>query len=82
MPATETGPIAPIRMNGVTTTTWRASASTSSESSMRPSKRSGEFALITPKSAGLSRSTSRPPCTIADIAIESEQPTGSNCAAA
>ncbi len=80
--ATDTGPIAPIRMNGVTTTTWRASASTSRESSMMTSKRSGEFALITPNSAGDSAIASRPPWAIAAIAMESAQPTGLNWAAA
>ena len=75
----ETGPIAPIRMNGVTTTIWRAAASSISEPIMRSSKRSGELALAMPNMCG-SRSIASRPNAISAMAIESRAPTGLNCA--
>ena len=47
-----TGDIAPIRMNGVSTTAWLASAYSKSESSIRSSQRSGELQLISEISRG------------------------------
>ena len=41
-----TGDIAPIRMNGVSTTAWLAAAYSNSASSIRSSQRSGELQLI------------------------------------
>ena len=59
-----TGDIAPIRMNGVSTTAWLASAYSKSASSIRSSQRSGELQLISEIVAGvwvmLSRPNSRP----------------------
>jgi hypothetical protein len=78
---TETGPIAPIMMNGVMFTIWLRSASIHSDSSMRVSNISGEFALIVPNTAGSCSSTSGPPSTISAIAIESSTPLRWICAA-
>ena len=41
-----TGDIAPIRMNGVSTTGWAAAEYSNSASSIRSSQRSGELQLI------------------------------------
>ena len=76
----ETGPIAPMRMNGVITFTWFASAKANSDSIMRVSKRSGELALMMPNSVGVASMAARPPCTISAMAIESSAAMGSNCA--
>ena len=66
-------------MKGVTTTIWRASASSISEPIMRSSKRSGELALAMPNMCGSRSSASRPNASSA-IAIESAAPTGLNWA--
>ena len=55
-----TGDIAPIRMNGVRTTAWLASAYSNSESSIRSSQRSGELQLISEISAGVCSMLARP----------------------
>ena len=55
-----TGDIAPIRMNGVSTTAWLASAYSKSESSIRSSQRSGELQLISEISAGVCSMLARP----------------------
>ena len=48
-----TGDIAPIRMNGVSTTGWVASTYSKSASSIRSSQRSGELQLISEIDAGV-----------------------------
>ena len=55
-----TGDIAPIRMNGVSTTAWLASAYSKSESSIRSSQRSGELQLISEIVAGVCSMLARP----------------------
>ena len=55
-----TGDIAPIRMNGVRTTAWLASAYSKSESSIRSSQRSGELQLISEIVAGVCSMLARP----------------------
>lgn len=78
---TETGPIAPIMMNGVTFTIWLRSASIHSDSSMRVSNVSGELALMVPNTPASRSSTSGPPSAISAIAIESITPLRWICAA-
>ena len=55
-----TGDIAPIRMNGVSTTAWLASAYSKSASSIRSSQRSGLLQLISEIVAGVFSRLARP----------------------
>ena len=66
-----TGDIAPIRMNGVSTTGWAASTYSKSASSIRSSQRSGELQLISEIDAGVCSILSRPPKRIAPMLIVS-----------
>ncbi len=66
-----TGDIAPIKMNGVSTTGWAASTYSNSASSIRSSQRSGELQLISEIETGFFSITSRPPKRIEPIAMVS-----------
>ena len=66
-----TGDIAPIRMNGVSTTGWLAAEYSNCDSSIRSSQRSGELQLISEISAGVSSIDSRDPNRISVIAMVS-----------
>ena len=66
-----TGDIAPIKMNGVSTTGWAAAAYSNCASSIRSSHRSGELQLISEIETGVSSIASRPPKRISPIAIVS-----------
>ena len=66
-----TGDIAPIRMNGVTTHGWPAAVYSSSDSSIRPSQRSGELQLISEIDTGVFSIASLPPNRISPIAMVS-----------
>ena len=67
----DTGDIAPISRNGVTTTGWPARTYSSIAPSMRSSKRSGELTLIREIETGVCSIASRPPKRISPIAIVS-----------
>ena len=66
-----TGDIAPIRMNGVSTTGCAAEEYSNCASSIRSSQRSGELQLISEIEAGVSSIVSRPPNRIEPIAMVS-----------
>ena len=66
-----TGDIAPIRMNGVSTTGWLAAVYSNCDSSIRSSQRSGELQLISEIVAGVSSMASREPKRISVIAMVS-----------
>ena len=66
-----TGDIAPIRMNGVSTTGWLAAEYSNCASSIRSSQRSGELQLISEIVAGVSSIASREPNRISVIAMVS-----------
>ena len=66
-----TGDIAPIRMNGVSTTGWLAAEYSNCASSIRSSQRSGELQLISEMIAGVSSIASREPKRISVIAMVS-----------
>ena len=66
-----TGDIAPIRMNGVSTTGWFADVYSNCASSIRSSHRSGELQLISEIIAGVSSIASREPNRISVIAMVS-----------
>ena len=66
-----TGDIAPIRMNGVSTTGWLAAVYSNCDSSIRSSQRSGELQLISEIVAGVSSMASRDPKRISVIAMVS-----------
>ena len=66
-----TGDIAPIRMNGVSTTGWLAAEYSNCDSSIRSSQRSGELQLISEMIAGVSSIDSREPNRISVIRIVS-----------
>ena len=66
-----TGDIAPIRMNGVSTTGWLAAVYSNCDSSIRSSQRSGELQLISEMSAGVSSIAAREPKRISVIAMVS-----------
>ena len=68
-----TGDIAPIRMNGVSTTGWPAAEYSNCASSIRSSQRSGELQLISEIETGVCSITSRPPNRIEPIAIVSRR---------
>ena len=63
-----TGDIAPIRMNGVSTTGWLAAEYSNCASSIRSSQRSGELQLISEIVAGVCSIDSREPNRIDVIA--------------
>ena len=66
-----TGDIAPIRMNGVSTTGWLALVYSNCASSIRSSQRSGELQLISEIVAGVCSIVSREPNRISVMAIVS-----------
>ena len=66
-----TGDMAPIRMNGVSTTGWPAAEYSNCASSIRSSQRSGELQLISEIVAGVSSIASREPKRIEVIAMVS-----------
>src|SRR5262249_25121790 len=68
---TVTGDIAPIRMNGVSTTAWLASEYSNCASSIRESHRRGELQLISEIVAGVCSIDAREPKRIDDMAIVS-----------
>ncbi len=67
----ETGDIAPISRNGVSSIAWFAFAYSKSASSMRPSQRSGELQLTSEIIADVRSIDSRPPNRISLMRIES-----------
>src|ERR1044071_496638 len=67
----DTGDIAPISRNGVSTTGWLAAQYSNCASSIRSSQRSGELQLISEIVAGVASIAARPPNRIPDIAIVS-----------
>ncbi len=67
----ETGDIAPISRNGVSSSAWLAFAYSKSESSMRPSQRSGELQLTSEIIAGVRSIDSRLPNRISVMRIVS-----------
>ena len=66
-----TGDIAPIRMNGVSTTGWPAAEYSNWASSIRSSHFRGELQLISEIDAGSSSIASRDPNRIDDMAMVS-----------
>ena len=66
-----TGDIAPIRMNGVSTTGWPAAEYSNCASSIRSSHFSGELQLISEIETGVSSIASREPNRIEPISIVS-----------
>ena len=66
-----TGDIAPIRMNGVSTTGWLAAEYSNCASSIRSSQRSGELQLISEIEAGVSSIAARDPKRISPIPMVS-----------
>ena len=67
----ETGDMAPIRRNGVSSIAWFAAAYSKSASSMRPSQRSGELQLTSEIIADVCSIASREPNRISLMRIES-----------
>ena len=66
-----TGDIAPIRMNGVSTTGWLAAEYSNCASSIRSSQRSGELQLISEIETGVSSMAAREPKRISPILMVS-----------
>ena len=67
----DTGDIAPISRNGVSTTGWFAAQYSNWASSIRSSQRSGELQLISEMVAGVASMASRPPNRISVILMVS-----------
>src|SRR6204780_3179737 len=67
----DTGDIAPMSRNGVSTTGWAAAQYSNCASSIRSSQRSGELQLISEMVAGTASITERPPNRIDVIGVVS-----------